>query len=136
MDVRASLDDLGGKDKEMGAVVMEAGRVILAIPDISMVEFFRQQFAALPSPVEMVPALGADNTLALVQQVRRGHRHNGTTIWDGCDCCTLLLLFIQHSCLQMHIYIYTVVGKLLNTLTPSLSYASHPCHVHASLISN
>ncbi|GFR44466.1 hypothetical protein Agub_g5727 [Astrephomene gubernaculifera] len=44
------------------------GRVILAVPDISMVDFFREQFAQLPVPYEVVPALGVDNTLQLVQQ--------------------------------------------------------------------
>lgn len=44
------------------------GRVILAVPDISMVEFFREQFVQLPVAYEVVPALGADNTVQLVQQ--------------------------------------------------------------------
>ncbi len=50
----------------MGA--LQPGRVILAVPDVSMVDFFRQQFAALPAPIELVPALGLENTVALVQQ--------------------------------------------------------------------
>jgi len=76
VDVRASLgdDDTVGTDKEMGTMgamggaPLEPGRVILAVPDISMIEFFQQQFASLSAPIELVPALGAENTLALVQQ--------------------------------------------------------------------
>ncbi|PNH09255.1 hypothetical protein TSOC_004141 [Tetrabaena socialis] len=51
-----------------GRAAIESGRVILAVPDISMVDFFREQFAMLPVPYELVPSLGADNTLQLVQQ--------------------------------------------------------------------
>ncbi|GIL89020.1 hypothetical protein Vretifemale_16924 [Volvox reticuliferus] len=47
---------------------ISSGRVILAVPDISMVEYFREQFAQLPVPYEVVPALGADNALQLVMQ--------------------------------------------------------------------
>lgn len=36
-----------------------------------MVDFFRQQFAALGGPVELYPALGAEPTLQLVQQAER-----------------------------------------------------------------
>jgi hypothetical protein len=35
-----------------------------------MVDFFREQFAQLPVPYELVPALGADNTIQLVQQAQ------------------------------------------------------------------
>ncbi len=62
--MHASLDGVG---KEMAeGTNLEPGRVILAVPDISMVDFFRQQFASLPAPIELVPALGADNTMVLV----------------------------------------------------------------------
>nr|ABZ90902.1 channelrhodopsin-2 [Volvox carteri f. nagariensis]ABZ90903.1 channelrhodopsin-2 [Volvox carteri f. nagariensis] len=44
------------------------GRVILAVPDISMVDYFREQFAQLPVQYEVVPALGADNAVQLVVQ--------------------------------------------------------------------
>ncbi len=85
--MRASLDEsaaapgaqdkqatpMGGKGKgmelgAMGGASIDSGRVILAVPDISMVDFFREQFAMLPVPYELVPALGVDNTAALVQQ--------------------------------------------------------------------
>lgn len=35
-----------------------------------MVDFFREQFAQLSVTYELVPALGADNTLALVTQAQ------------------------------------------------------------------
>lgn len=70
--------DMGGKSMQMGSMQMmgsmkggpavEPGRVILAVPDISMVDFFREQFAGLPVAMELVPALGPENTLQLVQQ--------------------------------------------------------------------
>lgn len=78
MDVRATFDDndagiKAGKTMMSGGgqgqdASLEPGRVILAVPDISMVDFFRQQFASLPAPMELVPALGVENSLALVQQ--------------------------------------------------------------------
>jgi hypothetical protein len=67
IDVRASLD--AGVDNDKGDIAhIEAGRVILCIPDMTMVDFFRQQFSLLTAPIELVPALGVDNTVMLVQQ--------------------------------------------------------------------
>nr|QCB66177.1 putative channel rhodopsin [Haematococcus lacustris] len=63
IEVRASLGGKKGDDVEL-----ESGRVILAVTDISMVDVFRQAFTALPAAIELVPALGVDNTVALVQQ--------------------------------------------------------------------
>lgn len=60
----------------MGGITLEPGRVILAVPDISMVEFFRESFAQLSVPYEVVPALGADVTVQLVQQA---------AMLGGCD---------------------------------------------------
>nr|AER58218.2 channelopsin 2 [Chlamydomonas raudensis] len=66
IEVRATYDT--GVDKEMGHHHVEAGRIILAVPDMSMVDFFRQQLSQMPAPIELVPALGIDNTVQLVQQ--------------------------------------------------------------------
>jgi len=68
IDVRASLDAGMGADHERGDVPIEAGRIILAVPDMSMVDYFRIQLSQLPAPIELVPALGIDNAVQLVQQ--------------------------------------------------------------------
>nr|AER58217.1 channelopsin 1 [Chlamydomonas yellowstonensis] len=74
IDVRASLDmdedeeARTGKGKGAGATSLVPGRVILAVPDISMVDFFHDHFAHLGASIELVPALGVENTLLLVQQ--------------------------------------------------------------------
>lgn len=65
---------------------LEPGRVILAVPDASMVEFFRQQFSQLPAPVELVPALGVENCIALVQQALQ---------MGGLDCVLLHPEFLR-----------------------------------------
>jgi hypothetical protein len=40
----------------MGAA-LEPGRVIICLPDMSLVEFFRQQFASLPAAFEVSGAV-------------------------------------------------------------------------------
>lgn len=86
MTVRASLDASGypGEDEamvtintgtpvkagiQMGAMPAlmappaEPARVIVGLLDASQAEFFKQSFAALPVPTEVVPAIGADAIL-------------------------------------------------------------------------
>lgn len=58
---------------------LEAGRVILCLPDMSLVDFFRQQFAALPAPFEVYPAVGPDMA---IQLARQGLQLGGTTFVD------------------------------------------------------
>ncbi|GLI59719.1 hypothetical protein VaNZ11_001663 [Volvox africanus] len=62
----AKMDAGGMADTASSSI--SSGRVILAVPDISMVDYFREQFAQLPVPYEVVPALGADNALQLTMQ--------------------------------------------------------------------
>ena len=56
--MRASLggpdehNDVGMKGTAGGAG-LEPGRVILCVPDMSLVDFFREQFSQLPAPVEV-----------------------------------------------------------------------------------
>ncbi|KAL6758558.1 channelopsin 1 [Haematococcus lacustris] len=47
---------------------LEPGRVILCMPDVALVDFWRLQFSSLPAPFEVYPAVGPDMTLQLVQQ--------------------------------------------------------------------
>ncbi|GFH12230.1 channelopsin 1 [Haematococcus lacustris] len=47
---------------------LEPGRVILCMPDVALVDFWRLQFSSLPVPFEVYPAVGPDMTLQLVQQ--------------------------------------------------------------------
>ncbi|GAX82612.1 hypothetical protein CEUSTIGMA_g10038.t1 [Chlamydomonas eustigma] len=80
VDVRMSMDP-GEEDVEGGQPGgLEPGRVILAVVDMSMVDYFRMQFSHLSPPIELVPALGVDNTLQLVQQAAS---------MGGCDCVIL-----------------------------------------------
>lgn len=90
IDIRASMDPGANAGMEMGAMGggLENGRVILAVPDMSMVDYFRAQFAELPAPIELVPALGSDNTLQLVQQAHA---------LGGCDCVLLHPEFLKDS---------------------------------------
>ena len=51
---------------------LEPGRVILSVPEGwnggLIVDYFREQFGGLSAPMELVPIVGVDNTLNLVQQ--------------------------------------------------------------------
>lgn len=88
IDLRMSMDPNGssggGGQADNGG--LEPGRVILSVPDMSMIDFFKAQFAGLPAPIELVPALGGDNTLQLVQQA---------SALGGCDCVLLHPEFLK-----------------------------------------
>jgi hypothetical protein len=97
MTVRASLDGPAYDDEamvtinantplkggiQMGAMPMlqalqappsEPARVIVGLLDASQAEFFKQSFAALPVPTEVVPAIGAD---AILQVNMAGQLHS------------------------------------------------------------
>jgi hypothetical protein len=63
-----------------------AGRVVLAVPDASMVDFFQQQFAMLGAPIDLVPAMGID---ALIQVCIPGTPGPGYTLHPllrRCEC--------------------------------------------------
>lgn len=74
--IRASLDgSLPQDEMEKGTMIngkpapyLDSGRVILGVPDISMVDFFSQQFSALPAAIELVPAVGQDSIVQITQQ--------------------------------------------------------------------
>ncbi|GLC48444.1 hypothetical protein PLESTB_000098500 [Pleodorina starrii] len=76
----------GGGGGVADAAALVPGRVILAVPDISMVDYFREQFAQLPVPYEVVPALGADNAVQLVLQASQ---------LGGCDFVLLHPEFLR-----------------------------------------
>uniref|UniRef100_A0A7S0R583 RRM domain-containing protein n=1 Tax=Chlamydomonas leiostraca TaxID=1034604 RepID=A0A7S0R583_9CHLO len=70
---------MGGMGMMGGMPTLEPGRVILALPDMSTVDFFRQQFASLPAPFEVYPGVGPDMAVQLAQQ---GLNLGGTSFVD------------------------------------------------------
>uniref|UniRef100_A0A7S3QU15 Channelopsin 1 n=1 Tax=Dunaliella tertiolecta TaxID=3047 RepID=A0A7S3QU15_DUNTE len=62
-----------------GMPSLQPGRVVLVVPDMELVEFFRQQFSFLPVPFEVYPAIGADQGVQLAQQ---GLQLGGTPYLD------------------------------------------------------
>eukprot|EP00798_Chlamydomonas_sp_ICE-L_P020346 gene20346-27109_t len=72
VDVRASLgdgDDMSDMDLKGGmGPKLQPGRVILVVPDSTLVNFFTEQFSFMPAPIEVVPALGPEVGLQLSQQ--------------------------------------------------------------------
>eukprot|EP01025_Chloroclados_australasicus_P047781 TRINITY_DN5390_c0_g2_i2.p1 TRINITY_DN5390_c0_g2~~TRINITY_DN5390_c0_g2_i2.p1 ORF type:complete len:496 (-),score=45.90 TRINITY_DN5390_c0_g2_i2:313-1647(-) len=81
IDVRASLDhhaynqqanqdydnSFNSKLAMMGGAI-EPGRVILGVPDASMIDFFKQQFQQLAPAIDLVPAVGPQVVVQTVQQ--------------------------------------------------------------------
>jgi len=88
VEVKATFDEPGGGRGGGGGGLgrLSEGRVILGLPDISMLEFFRKQFAALGAPIEVVPAIGADNVLAMANQAM---------MMGGADCVLLAPEFLR-----------------------------------------
>lgn len=87
IDTRASLDDTSNASAYgKGLMNIEVGRVILVVPDMSMLEFFNSQFGSLPVQYELVPAMGLDNALQLIQQANA---------LGGCDFVLLHPEFLQ-----------------------------------------
>eukprot|EP01023_Acetabularia_acetabulum_P067255 TRINITY_DN9231_c0_g1_i1.p1 TRINITY_DN9231_c0_g1~~TRINITY_DN9231_c0_g1_i1.p1 ORF type:complete len:554 (+),score=89.72 TRINITY_DN9231_c0_g1_i1:195-1856(+) len=80
VDVRASLDhhvfdqEMGGMDGGFGnklammGASIEPGRVILGVPDTTMVDFFKQQFQQFAPAMDLVPAVGPQGIIQTVQQ--------------------------------------------------------------------
>ncbi len=66
IETRASMDLLG---THMAAgPSLDPGRVVLAITDIFLVDLITAEFNQLPTSIELVPALGSENTLLIVNQ--------------------------------------------------------------------
>ncbi len=69
---------------------LSPGRVLLCVPEgwngNMVVDHFRGQFAALPAPIELVPAMGADNAVMLCQQAM---------MMGGLDCVLMHPQFLQ-----------------------------------------
>ncbi|KAG2434579.1 hypothetical protein HYH02_012243 [Chlamydomonas schloesseri] len=77
--VLAPLDDGGQAEDAKEAKMttkptLQSGIVILAVPDLSMMPYFRAAFKALPANIELVPAIGPANTLMLTERAAQsGH---------------------------------------------------------------